>query len=103
MMPFISWPLARHNVDKRSSARPSECFAMKSALAGATKIKSASLDNSMWGIPFEIRSSHWLTNTGKPLTACSVVGVTNCVAALVMTTCTVAPSLINALTSSGVL
>ena len=38
---------ARHSVDSRSSARPCASLAMKSAIAGATTIRSRSRDSSM--------------------------------------------------------
>ena len=80
---------------------------MKSALAGATRIASASRLRLMCGMllsePPDVRWSHCEVNTGRPDSACIVTGVMNCSAASVMTTCTVAPSLIRVRQSSAAL
>jgi hypothetical protein len=47
------------------------------------------------------RASHWLVNTGRFESACSVTAVMKCSAASVITTCTVAPALTSARTSSA--
>ena len=73
---------------------------MKSALAGATTMASASRLKLMWAMlllaPPASRLSHWLVNTGRALRACMVTGVMNAVATSVMTTCTLAPAFTNA-------
>ncbi len=92
---------ARHRVVRRSSARPRDSLAIKSALAGAIKIASAARDNSMCAILLLIRASHWFVNTGLPVKACMVTGVMNWVAASVMTTWTLAPSCISRRASSA--
>ena len=80
---------------------------MKSALAGATTIASASRLRLMWGMllsaPPEVRASHCEVNTGRPESACMVTAVMNCSAASVMTTCTVAPAFTSARHSSAAL
>ncbi|EWS65028.1 hypothetical protein Y695_01727 [Hydrogenophaga sp. T4] len=80
---------------------------MKSALAGATRIASASRLRLMCGMllsePPDVRWSHCEVNTGRPDSACIVTGVMNCSAASVMTTCTEAPSLIRVRQSSAAL
>ncbi len=47
------------------------------------------------------RSSHCDVNTVRPDSACIVTGVMKCVAASVITTCTVAPALVSSRTSSA--
>ena len=86
---------AKHKVVSKSSARPSESLASKSAVAGATRIASAVRESSIWAILLSMRASHWLVKTGNPVRACMVTGVINCCAAALITTCTVAPSCIN--------
>lgn len=69
--------------------------------AGATTMASASRDRSMCAMLLPTRSSHWDVNTGRPDSACIVTGVMKCVAASVITTCTVAPALVSRRTSSA--
>ncbi len=80
---------------------------MKSALAGAIRIASASRLRLMWGMllstPPAVRPSHCEVKTGRPESACIVTGVMNCPAASVITTCTLAPCLISARHSSAAL
>ncbi len=76
---------------------------MKSALQGATRMASASRDRLMCGMLFGSRLSHCELKTGRLDRACMVTGVMNCAAASVITTWTVAPSLIRARHSSAAL
>ena len=76
----------------RAGRRPDPCatLAMKCAVAGATTIASAPRVRSMCGIALpHCVASHWSVETGRPLSACIVVAVTNCRAPSVITTCTV--------------
>jgi hypothetical protein len=57
----------------------------------------------MCGMLLGSRASHCEPYTGRPDSACMVTGVMNCSAASVITTCTVAPSLISARHSSAAL
>ena len=82
---------ARHSVDSRSLAWPWTSLAMKSAEAGATSTASAPRVRSICAMLLGMRASHWSMNTGRPDSACMVVGVMKWVAASVMTTSTVAP------------
>ena len=84
---------ARQVSVSRSAARPCASWASRSALAGATRIASASRPRLMCGMLLGSRASHWLSTTGRLLSACSVTGVMNCAAASVISTCTVAPAL----------
>ena len=68
---------------------------MKSALAGATRMASASRLRLMWGMALGSRVSHWDVWTARPESACMVVAVMKRSAPAVMTTCTVAPALIS--------
>jgi len=54
-------------------------------------------------VVFGSRLSHWELNTGRLDRACMVTGVMNCAAASVITTWTVAPSLIRARHNSAAL
>ncbi len=74
---------------------------MKSALAGATRMASASRERLMCAMLLGSRASHWLLTTGWPESACIVTGVMNCVAASVITTCTRAPARTSSRTSSA--
>jgi len=94
---------ARTSVVSRSSARPPASLARKSAEAGATSSASASRDRSMCAMLLATRGSHWSVNTSFPESAWKVTGVTKCVAASLITTCTEAPSLISSRTSSAAL
>jgi membrane protein YqaA with SNARE-associated domain len=55
------------------------------------EMASASRERLMCAMLLGSRASHWLVYTGRPDSACIVTGVMNCVAASVITTCTVAP------------
>ncbi len=90
-------------VANRSSAKPCAARAMKSADAGATRIRSAWRDRSICAIAFGIRASHWSMNTGLPDSAWKVVAVTKWVAPSVIATCTSAPCLPSKRTSSAAL
>ena len=95
--------LAKQRVDSKSSARPCTSLAKKSALAGATKMASAFLDNSICGMPLPTLLSHMSINTGLPESACMVTGVINWQAAAVITTCTSISAFTNKRTSSAAL
>ncbi len=84
---------ARHSVDSRSSAMPCASLAMKSAVAGATTIASASRESSMCPMALAAPESHRSVSTGLPESAWKVIGAMNCVAASVITTSTAMPSL----------
>lgn len=62
---------------------------------------SASRERSMCGMLLPMRPSHCDVKTGRPESACIVTGVMKCVAASVITTCTVAPALVKSRTSSA--
>ena len=62
---------------------------------------SASRERSMCAMLLPMRLSHSDVKTGRPESACIVTGVMKCVAASVMTTCTVAPALVSSRTSSA--
>ena len=98
---------AKHMRLSKSSAAPWMSLAMKSALAGAIRMASASRLRLMCGIwlstPALGRLSHCEVNTERPDRACIVTGVMNCSAAALMTTCTVAPALTKARHSSAAL
>jgi hypothetical protein len=85
----------------RSSARPCSSRARKSALAGATTIASASRVRLMCAMLLGSRASHGSANTGRPESACSVTAPMKRCADSVITTCTLAPSLAYARTSSA--
>ncbi len=55
---------ARHSRLSSSPARPCASWAMKSALAGATSIASASRERSMCAMLLGWRASHWLREDG---------------------------------------
>ena len=95
--------LATHNVDSKSSQAPCASLNMKSVLQGAITMAFASRVRSMCGMLLSIRASHWSVNTVLPESACIVTGVMNCVAACVITTCTVAPAFPKARVSSATL
>jgi len=74
---------------------------MKSALHGAIRMASASRERLMCGMLLASRASHCEPYTGRFDSACMVTGVMNWAAASVITTCTVAPSLMRARHSSA--
>ena len=76
---------------------------MKSALVGAISIASASRLRLMCAMLLSGRASHCDTYTGRPDSDCIATGVMNWQAASVITTCTVAPDLINRRHSSAAL
>ena len=76
---------------------------MKSALAGATTMASASRDRLMCAMLFGSRASHWLVTTGRPDSACIVTAVMKRSAASVITTRTWAPALTNSRVASAAL
>ena len=82
---------------------PCASFARKSVEAGAMTMASASRERSMCGMLFGMRASHCDVYTGRPESACMVTGVMNCVAASVITICTVAPALMSRRVSSAIL
>ncbi len=88
---LIGTSVARHSVASRSSARPCASRAMKSAVAGATRIRSAQRASSMWPIAASAASSQRSERTGRPDSAWNVSGVTNWRAPAVITTWTSAP------------
>ena len=92
---------ARQASESSSSARPWTSLAMKSALAGAISIASASRVRLMCAMLLWSRASHWLVKTGRLESACIVTAVMKCSAASVITTCTVAPALTSSRTSSA--
>ncbi len=94
---------ARHSADSRSSASPCATFAMKSALAGATTMRSRSRESSMCAMLSATRLSHRSVHTGCPDSACIVTGVMNRVAASVMATRTSTPARASSRTSSAAL
>jgi hypothetical protein len=63
---------ASTSVESRSSARPCATLAMKSAVAGATTIRSRSRDSSMWPMLSGTRGSHRSLHAVWPVSACSV-------------------------------
>ena len=83
--------VASSRVEARSSARPCASFAIRSAVAGATTIRSATRDN--WICPISASSvrSNSAEYTRSPASAATDSGVTNCVAATVSTGVTAAP------------
>ena len=87
----------------KSSADPLASLAMKSADAGATISASAARVRPMCAMLLGSRVSHWLVNTGRPLSACIVTAVMNASAACVITTCTVAPALTSSRVNSAAL
>jgi len=76
---------------------------MKSALAGAMTMASASRERLMCAMLLPSRASHCESKTGRLLSACSVTGVMKCPAASVITIWTVAPALTSARHSSAAL
>ena len=95
--------VARQSVANRSSASPWAIRARKSALAGATRTRSAQRASSICPIAASCSGSNSRTLTGWPDKACKVIGVMNSVAAGVITTRTSACSLRNRRTSSAAL
>ena len=77
--------------------------AIKSAVAGANKIRSAHFPSSICPIAASAAGSSKSSATGKPDTACSDNGVTKACAAGVITTRTIAPLSRKRRTSSGAL
>ena len=92
---------ARHSVVSRVSAIPAASRAIRSAVAGAMRMTSAHLASSMCPIAASASVSQRSVRTGRPDTAWKVSGVTKCVAASVMTTCTSAPRSRRRRTRSG--
>jgi hypothetical protein len=91
---------ARHIRLRSSSERPCTSRAMKSALHGAMRMASACRDRLMCGMLLA-RARPTASVDGAFDSACMVTGVMNCSAASVITTCTVAPSLISSRHSSA--
>ena len=94
---------ARHSSESKSSARPAARRARKSALAGATRMASASRPSWMCAMPLAGRSSHCEVNTGWPESACIVAAVMKCCAPSLMATCTRAPACVSRRHSSAAL
>ncbi len=94
---------ASTSVDSRSSARPCATLARKSALAGATTIRSRSRESSMCAMLSATRGSQRSVHTVWPVSACRVTGVTKRVAASVMATRTSQPALPSRRASSAAL
>ena len=92
---------ARASAESRSSARPCASLAMKSADAGAIKIRSRSRDSSMCPMLSGTRGSHRSVHTAWPESACIVTGVTKRVAASVMATRRSTPALTRMRASSA--
>ncbi len=83
--------VASSAVEARSSAKPMAAFAIKSAVAGATTRRSASRERRIWPISCSAVRSNRSPNTRSPESAPTDSGVTNCLAASVRITRTVAP------------
>ena len=82
---------------------PRAILARKSALAGATSIRSRSRESSMCDMLSAIRGSQRSVQTVWPVRACMVTGVTKRVAASVMATRTSQPALPSRRASSAAL
>ena len=80
----------------RSSAWPPAILASRSAVAGATTIRSASRDRRMWPISRSSSRSNSSAKTRSLVSAPTDSGVTNSCAALVMTARTAIPALAQA-------
>ena len=78
--------VANRHVESISSAKPCAIFARISALAGATKTKSADCARSIWAMRLACGSSNTSCRTGLRVRARNVAAPTNCAAAEVKTT-----------------
>ena len=83
--------VASKRVVARSSASPAAIRARICALAGATTIRSAARDSSIWPIAASSVRLKRSSRIGCPLSVAADKGDTNCWAAAVITTRTVAP------------
>lgn len=94
---------ARRTVVSISSARPWAAFAMKSAVAGATQIKSAAFAKEMCSTSYLKFRSKVSTETRLLVRVSKVRGAMNRVAFSVMMTCTSACCFFKALASMALL
>ena len=83
--------VASRTVEARSSAWPFAIFAIRSAVAGATTIRSVSRASRIWPTSNSLAASNKSVKACSPASAPADSGVTNCCAAAVITTRTAAP------------